>query len=131
MSLFSKLFSNSETPSNPSIFQYIEDEIQLNDIISSSTEKFVIIFKHSDRCSISRWVWRQFQADYNLTEETAILYLVDVVSNRNISQKIAADFDVHHESPQLLIIHQNKCVYNASHENINFDDVLKITTNKI
>ncbi len=52
-------------------------------------------------------------------------HLVDVIASRPVSNKIAEIFAVHHESPQLLVIHRGECVYEVSHLEIKPADILK------
>ena len=46
------------------------------------------------------------------------VYYLDLLQYRIISNDIAKMFEVVHESPQLLVIKNENCVYNASHNNI-------------
>jgi bacillithiol system protein YtxJ len=50
-------------------------------------------------------------------------HLLDLIAHRNISQKIAEDFQVHHESPQVLLINKGECIYDESHNGINMQDI--------
>jgi len=43
---------------------------------------------------------------------------LDLIAYRNISNKIADDFGITHQSPQILLIKNGKAVYNESHEGI-------------
>ncbi|HEX8350699.1 MAG TPA: bacillithiol system redox-active protein YtxJ [Hymenobacter sp.] len=97
---------------------------QLTDIIRESHEQPVIIFKHSTSCSISAAakskVERQW-ADAGL--ENAKIYYLDLLRYRPISAQIAEQFGVRHESPQLLLIQDGECRYDASHMGIRLSDV--------
>jgi len=46
------------------------------------------------------------------------------LEHRDISNEIASRFGVYHQSPQLLLIKEGKCVYNVSHSDIDAE-VLK------
>ncbi|RIY12456.1 bacillithiol system redox-active protein YtxJ [Hymenobacter rubripertinctus] len=97
---------------------------QLTDIVRESYEQPVIIFKHSTSCSISAMakskVERQW-ADAGLDD--AKIYYLDLLRFRPISQEIAQKFSVHHESPQLLLIRNGECSYDASHMGIKLSEV--------
>jgi bacillithiol system protein YtxJ len=41
-----------------------------------------------------------------------------LLANRDISNAIAHEMQVQHQSPQLLCIHNGKCVFHANHGNI-------------
>lgn len=90
---------------------------QLNEIGEVSTEKAVLIFKHSTRCSVSRMVLKQFENEFDL-QDKIVPYFLDLLQHREISNTIASDYEVQHQSPQVIIIKDGKAVYNASHENI-------------
>ena len=50
-------------------------------------------------------------------------FLLDILNYREISSKIESDFKVIHESPQVLIIQNGVCIYNASHNEICWDRI--------
>ena len=50
-------------------------------------------------------------------------FLLDILNYREISSKIESDFKVIHESPQVLIIQNGECIYNASHNEISWDTI--------
>lgn len=90
---------------------------QLSNIIKESFEKPQLIFKHSTSCPISAVVKSRFEGDWKRNElmGTDQLFLLDLLSFRALSNQIASEFDVRHESPQLLVIYQGKAVFHASH----------------
>lgn len=57
--------------------------------------------------------------------QNVVPYFLDLISYRSISNKIAETFGVQHESPQVLLIENGKCVYNASHMGISYDTLKK------
>jgi bacillithiol system protein YtxJ len=50
-------------------------------------------------------------------------YFLDLIQHRNISNKIAQEFSVFHESPQVLLIKNGECVYDESHSGISMDEI--------
>ena len=90
---------------------------KLNDIINQSHSEDQLIFKHSTRCGISSMVLKQFQKSTNI-EDAENIHLLDLIKYREISNKIAEDFDVRHESPQVLVIKDGVAINHASHHNI-------------
>jgi bacillithiol system protein YtxJ len=46
------------------------------------------------------------------------------LSYRKISNQIADDFNIIHASPQILVIKNGKCIYNTSHNNINWKNIV-------
>lgn len=83
----------------------------LQEAVQSSFESPIVIFKHSNRCSISSMVLNRIRS----VPENAIPYMIDVIGHRDISNEIANVFNVLHQSPQMLIIYQGKCISDSSH----------------
>lgn len=99
----------------------LTSEEQLEQIRNNSATKPQVIFKHSIRCGISSMALSRLERTY--VPMNADFYLLDIISFRSISNKIAADFQVPHESPQVLVIANEKCVYDESHSGINMDEI--------
>jgi bacillithiol system protein YtxJ len=90
----------------------IESAEQLDNIKQQTGNS--IIFKHSTRCSIS-------------TIPTDVsLYFLDLIKHRELSNKIATDFQVHHESPQMLLIKDGECILDQSHGEISVEEAVSI-----
>lgn len=118
MSLFKRLFSS--TPTSQSVFDWgsLTDLQQLEEVISNSYERTVVVFKHSTRCSISRFALSRFENEFRFTKEEILPFYLDLLSFREISNELAHRFDVEHQSPQIIVIKNGKAIYAASHENI-------------
>ena len=120
MSIFSNIFGGSEEQDkaiSKMNWKNLTDLGQLNEIILLSNEKPVLIFKHSTRCSISRFALKQFENEFDL-EGIVDAYFLDLIEHRDISNEIASRFGVHHQSPQLLLIKEGKSIYDVSHSEI-------------
>lgn len=120
MSIFSSLFGSSENEKETtSKIKWVPlvDLGQLNEIILSSSEKPVVIFKHSTRCSVSRMALKQFENEFDLDQKVT-LYFLDLLEYRAISNAIAERFKIQHQSPQLLLIKNGVSVYDVSHSAI-------------
>ena len=50
----------------------------------------------------------------------APMYFLDLISYRNVSNAIADEFGVLHQSPQILVVKDGKCIYDDSHMGIDF-----------
>jgi bacillithiol system protein YtxJ len=90
---------------------------------------YSLIFKHSTRCSVSSMAKRRFEMDWSVIPEDTALYFLDLISYRDISAQIAETFQVHHESPQILLIKNGDCVLDASHSDISADEVAEVINN--
>ena len=97
---------------------------QLEALINQSEEQPVLIFKHSTRCSISRFALKQFENEFDLQDKIAPYYL-DLLNHRDISNEIALHFKVQHQSPQILLLNNRAVVYDTSHENIDATELKK------
>ena len=97
----------------------------ISEAIKSSFDENSVtcIFKHSTRCSVSRMVLKQFEAEA-LPEVNGNFYFLDLLSYREISDAIAREFSIQHQSPQLLILKNGKAIHAESHENISFNNIL-------
>jgi len=92
---------------------------QLDQIKEQSKTSPVVIFKHSTRCVISRMVLREFESSFAEDQHTVSLYFLDLLTYRDISNEIGSEFDVFHQSPQLIVIKNGEAIYHASHNDIN------------
>ncbi|KAA9333220.1 bacillithiol system redox-active protein YtxJ [Hymenobacter busanensis] len=97
---------------------------QLADIVRESAEHPVVIFKHSTSCSISAMAKTRLERQWPEADLGPVkAYYLDLLRYRPISSEIAKQFGVHHESPQLLLIRNGECHYNASHMSIQLGEV--------
>jgi len=105
----------------------ITDPGQISDIQKQSG--YSLIFKHSTRCSVSAMAKRRFELDWDAIPADTQLYFLDLISYRNISSQIAETFQVHHESPQILLIKDGDCILDASHSDISAEEVAEVIKN--
>ena len=94
---------------------------QLADIKELSKTRTQVIFKHSTRCSISSMA--KTRLERNEQPESGDFYFLDLLKHRSISDQIAEDFSVAHQSPQILLIKNSECVYEESHSGIQMDEI--------
>ena len=101
---------------------HLTDEEQLSNIIEKSKEKAQVIFKHSNRCSISSVALQRLQKGKQPGETD--FYFLDLIRHRQLSNKIAEVFKVRHESPQILVIKNAECVFIESHLSIDMHEIV-------
>ena len=99
----------------------LNDESQIANIKERSKLKPQVIFKHSTRCSISSVA--KSRLERSTSPQDVDFYFLDLIKYKNISGKIAEDFAVYHESPQVLLIKNGECVYDESHSGISMDEI--------
>lgn len=90
----------------------LEKAEQLSEI--KKAKGYNVIFKHNTTCPISKGVRSQFEQEADTLPEVDAVYFLDLLAHRDISDAIAKDFEVEHQSPQLLLIKDGRCTYNQS-----------------
>jgi bacillithiol system protein YtxJ len=87
----------------------------------TQTARPLLLFKRSPTCPISLQAEESFRAFAAALPQRAPLRIccVDVIAARAVSQRIAADTGVEHESPQALLIGpRQKVLWHASHYDV-------------
>lgn len=102
---------------------FLTEEAQITNIKELSNQKTQVIFKHSSRCSISSIAKNRLERSPAPVDID--FYYLDLIQFRSLSDKIANDFHVFHESPQVLVIKNGDCIYEESHSGINMDDIIE------
>ncbi|MFT3705094.1 MAG: bacillithiol system redox-active protein YtxJ [Agriterribacter sp.] len=97
-------------------------EEQWQAILQLSNTKPQLVYKHSTRCSISSVVKSRLERSWKPTDID--FHFLDLIANRSVSNKIAEDMNIRHESPQVLLIKNGVCVYNESHGAIMMDEII-------
>ncbi len=123
MSFLDKIFGSNqlEHSQDKSFWKNIETENDLKVALESSFEQKVAIFKHSTRCHISKTVLKNFENQVINSDKKMDFYFLDLLAHRDLSNKIAEDFGITHQSPQLIVLENGKAVHNASHQSISLD----------
>ena len=107
-------------------FINLSQESQLDEIDNRSHSKLQIIFKHSTRCSVSSFAQRILKSEFSASVEDQVdVHHLDLISYRNVSNTIADRYNVFHESPQILLIKEGKCIYHASHSDVSLEKALQ------
>lgn len=99
----------------------LSNDEQLESLKKRSFLKPQVLYKHSTRCSLSSVVLSRIERATIMSE--AEFHMLDLIRFRQLSNKVAADFNVHHQSPQLLLIKDGNCIYDESHLGINMSDL--------
>ena len=101
----------------------LTNETQLNDLMKRSANTPQMIFKYSSWCGISDRIKDRLEA---YPSPSGIeFYFLDIIAHRGLSNKIAALLEIHHESPQVLLIRNAECVYDESHNSIRMEEILQ------
>jgi bacillithiol system protein YtxJ len=100
----------------------INSPAQLAEIKEKSKVKPQVIFKHSTRCAISGMA--KSRLERSKKPDNIDFYYLDLINYRSVSRQVAEDFNVWHESPQVLVIKDGECVYDESHSAIRMEDIM-------
>ncbi len=98
-------------------------EGQLEEIVEQSNTVPCLIFKHSSRCNISSMSKARLEKGWDFKADDLKPYFLDLIAFRNVSDAIAEKFDIYHESPQVLLIRNGECTYDASHLDISIQEI--------
>lgn len=90
-----------------------------------SKEKVVVIFKHSTRCPVSSMAKRMFENQFDYEQDEVQAFYLDLIAFRPISNYIAQELAVEHESPQMIVLRDGIAVYDSSHSMISAPAISK------
>jgi bacillithiol system protein YtxJ len=97
-------------------------ELQTNEdwkkLYQTTGDKPLLLIKHSTTCPISAEAYKEFQTYEKSAPNEATYALVKVIEQRPVSNVIAEDTGIKHESPQCLLIRNKKVVWSDSHWSI-------------
>ena len=112
--------SNKDVTKRVSLVNWVAltEMSQLDEIIEESKSIPVMILKHSTRCSISLMAKNSLDKSWDIDNDSIKTYYLDLLKFRPISNQLAETFNVHHQSPQVLLIKDGKCDYSATHSAI-------------
>lgn len=124
MSIFGSFFSSNSDKNSVNNWNLLESIDQWKTLIEQSFKHPVVVFKHSTRCIISRMALRDFESKGLDAGTPQTFFLLDLLEHRSVSDAIASDTLVHHQSPQVIVMKAGKAVYNSSHDSISYDSIL-------
>lgn len=96
-----------------------------NDILEKSNNRIQLIYKHSNRCGVCFFTKGEIESIAGEIAERADTYFLEVNRQRGLSNKIASELGVRHESPQLICLEDGKVAWHFSHNSIQGERILK------
>jgi bacillithiol system protein YtxJ len=93
------------------------EQIDDDNLASAFQSDRIVLYKHSKSCSISAFAMREIQK-FSDKHPDVVVYILEVREQRPLSQKVAAHFDIPHQSPQAIVIQKGKAIWHASHFDI-------------
>lgn len=106
----------------------ILSETDVDQLLSDSHQKPVLILKHSTSCPISAnayKVFQQFARDSELSASKLDFSLVKVIESRPASLYLAEKVGIKHQSPQVLLIENGGAIWDDSHWQISIKNLAK------
>jgi bacillithiol system protein YtxJ len=101
---------------------------ELAEVLAQTGDKAELIFKHSSTCPISMAAYEELEKYLAHPSLKVDYYLVVVQTARDVSNKIATQLAVEHESPQAILLHNGKVVWHASHRAITAATLAQVIT---
>lgn len=118
-------FRNSQKEEIHQDWKNLNELGQLDTIVKASFDKPVALFKHSISCGISAMAKYQLERDWDFEQDELDFYYLDLINHRPVSNKIAEQFGVIHQSPQIILLKNGKASYHTSHHAISVGDLKK------
>jgi len=111
------------SPELPPDWKMLTRERQLNEVLENSVHKPVALFKHSTRCGVSSMALWQLSRDWPFGPDDLELWYLDIFRHRALSNRIAEETGVRHQSPQLLLFRHGKVDFHTSHHRISISSL--------
>lgn len=97
---------------------------------SIDTSKPFYFLKNSTTCPISGSAYEEVEK-FSKDHQDISVYYLNVQESRPLSNQIAEEYGVKHESPQLFLFNGNQVVFHDSHWNITYDKLDQLTKQHI
>jgi bacillithiol system protein YtxJ len=98
--------------------------IEKGDVDRLFRADLTMLYKHSPTCGVCRAALREVET-FISEHPDAVVYAVDVLAQRDLSQLVAARTGITHESPQVIIFRGGSPVWNDSHYGITAEALAK------
>lgn len=91
-------------------------------ILEDSRNKAIFVFKHSSDCPVSKGAWERFTA-FAEQEKRPEYWRILVKEHKELSNRIAWETDIKHESPQVILFHDGRAVWKCGDRTITGDNL--------
>ena len=98
---------------------------ELEQVITDSHAKPVLLFKHSTTCGLSAMAAAEVADLLNGAAIDADVFVVDVRGRRPVSNAIAERLKVRHESPQVLLLQKGVVRWHRSHASVTAEAIAR------
>jgi bacillithiol system protein YtxJ len=93
----------------------LTDVSSLDAAIAESSERPVLLFKHSRYCGVSCEALDELQSHIDGAPADVAYRVITVQTHRPVSDAVAQRLNLRHETPQAILLRDGKVVWNASH----------------
>ena len=98
---------------------------ELDQALSGSADRPVLLFKHSNACPMSSRAYSEFESYLERADPRVSYKLITVQTARSVSNEAAARLQIEHESPQAILVRDGRGIWNASHFGITVSSIDK------
>jgi bacillithiol system protein YtxJ len=109
-----KRLKRKNIPGNNHAIPVLSSATDLDELMS---QELVILFKHSNSCPVS-WAAHAQVTKFARENPEILVYMIPVIKERPLSQKVAAVTGVGHQSPQVIVLREGIVAAAASHADI-------------
>ncbi|MDO3411214.1 bacillithiol system redox-active protein YtxJ [Saccharibacillus sp. CPCC 101409] len=104
-------------------YREITSASEWTQLLEGSDEQPVLLLKHSTSCPISGAAFKEFSVYTRKPKRPIVCVLVKVIESRPVSNLIADNLGIKHESPQILLIRGGEALWNASHWDVTYERI--------
>ena len=101
----------------------ITTEEDIEEMMRQSQSTACLVYKHSTRCTMSEMIKYILEEEWDFGETELIPYYLDILAHKKLAAKIADDFQVYHQSPQVLLIQEGECTFDEDHKAISVEEI--------
>jgi bacillithiol system protein YtxJ len=117
---FMSLVSNDEAGLKLD-WSYFRTTVDVDNAIKSETP--VLFFKHSHKCGLSTLILEDFEREWKVSKEKCKIVMINVWDQRDLSNYISSRLDITHHSPQVIVVQNNKVLYQNTHGKIKAKEI--------
>ncbi|MDR3600499.1 MAG: bacillithiol system redox-active protein YtxJ [Desulfosporosinus sp.] len=104
-------------------FKEITCSQDFKDILAESCQRKIILFKHSTTCPISARAWQEVQNFIRDSSNEVLVAMLKVIESRPVCNQVAEELGVKHQSPQVLLLSNQKVLWHTSHQSVTLNRI--------
>lgn len=110
--------------SDTDVWKIVAEPSQVERIKQQSKKRPQLVYKHSHRCGNCMLTKRNLEQSAG--ELSGVdMHFINVIKSREASDLVASQWDIRHESPQVILIENEEVAWHASHGNIDVDAIVE------